>query len=133
MVGIEVAVAAGPHERAGFQPALVGEHVGEECVAGDVEGDAEEDVGAALVKLEVELAGRDLRLEQAMAGGEGHAVQLRRIPGGDDLAAGGGVAVDEGVEVRALVDMDAVRPLPVAPLLAVAGAEGENGKEQWGK
>src|SRR3546814_5529232 len=58
-----------------------------------------------------------------MAGGEGHAVQLRRIPGGDDLAAGGGVAVDEGDEVRDLVDMDAVRPLPVAPLLAVDGAE----------
>ena len=63
-----MAVAAGPDERAGLEAALLGEHVGQQRVAGDVERDAEEDVGAALVELEVEPAGGDLGLEQAVAG-----------------------------------------------------------------
>src|SRR5687768_325905 len=70
MVGIKVAVAPGPDERSRLEPALLCQHVSEESVAGDVEGDAQEHVGAALIELEVELAGRNLRLEQAVAGGE---------------------------------------------------------------
>src|SRR6185503_19634459 len=56
MVRIEMAVAAGPDEGAGLEAALLGEHVGEQGVAGNVERHAEEHVGAALVELEVELA-----------------------------------------------------------------------------
>ena len=37
MVGIEVAVAAGPHELADFQSALLRQHVGEQRIGGDVE------------------------------------------------------------------------------------------------
>src|SRR5437868_8159230 len=119
MVRIKVAVAAGPDEVAHFEAALLGEHVGEERVAGDVERHAEEDVGAPLVELEAEAAGGDMGLEQAVAGGERHPVILARVPGGDDLAARGRVAADEGNQVRDLVDMATVRRLPVAPLLAV--------------
>src|SRR5688572_26083755 len=46
VVRVEMAIAAGPDERARLQPALLGQHVGEKRVAGDVERDAEEDVGA---------------------------------------------------------------------------------------
>ena len=123
MIGIEVAVAAGPDKGAGLQAALLGEHVREERVAGDVEGHAEEHVGAALVELEVQAAVGDLGLEQAVARGERHAVDLGRVPGADDLAAGGRVGVDLVDEARDLIDAAAVRPLPVAPLLAVDGAE----------
>ena len=59
--------------------------MGEERIGGDVEGNAEEDVGAALVELQIEPAAGDLRLKQAMAGRERHPVNLARVPRGDDL------------------------------------------------
>src|SRR5688572_4182744 len=60
MVGIEMAVATGPHERSRLQPALLCEHVGQERIGCDVERHAQEDVGASLVELEVKLPARHL-------------------------------------------------------------------------
>src|SRR6185437_12095755 len=51
MIEIEVAVAAGPDELPGLEFALLREHVGEQRVARDVEGHAQENVGAALIEL----------------------------------------------------------------------------------
>src|SRR3712207_9183757 len=51
VVAVDVAVAADPDEVAGGQAHLVGDHAGEQRVAGDVERHAEEHVGAALVEL----------------------------------------------------------------------------------
>src|SRR4051812_22960213 len=62
MVRIEVAVAPGPDEDARLEPALLGEHMGQQGIACDVEGDTEKDVAAALVELEVEPPARDLGL-----------------------------------------------------------------------
>eukprot|EP01036_Dinobryon_divergens_P038827 gene38828-51039_t len=45
VVAVDVAVTTGPDELAHVQVALLGQHVGEQRVAGDVEGHAEEDVG----------------------------------------------------------------------------------------
>jgi hypothetical protein len=56
VVAVDVAVAAGPDEVAHVQVALLRHHVGQQRVAGDVEGHAQEDVGAALVELAAELA-----------------------------------------------------------------------------
>src|SRR5579863_9228146 len=47
MIAIEVAVAARPDEFARLEVALLGEHVGEQRVARDVERHAEEHIGAA--------------------------------------------------------------------------------------
>src|SRR5947209_9005765 len=85
MVGIEMTIAAGPDEHAGVEAALSRQHVREECIGGDVERDAKKDVGAALIELQVETSARDLRLKEAMARRQGHAVDLTGIPGGDDL------------------------------------------------
>ena len=49
VVGIEMQIAEGVDEFAGGQAGDLGDHAGEQGVAGDVEGDAEEEVGAALV------------------------------------------------------------------------------------
>ena len=95
MVGIEMAVAAGPHEHAGLEPAFARQHVGQQRIGGDVERNAEEDVGAALVKLEGEAARGDLRLEQAVAGGERHLREFARIPCGDDLPTRMRIAADQ--------------------------------------
>src|SRR5688500_6594447 len=93
VVRVQMAIAAGPHEHAGLEPALSGEHVGQQSVAGDVERHAEENVGAALVELQMEPPARRLGLEQAVAWGERHPVDLARVPGGDDLPARRGLAL----------------------------------------
>ena len=54
VVVVDVAVAAGPDQVADVEVALLREHVREQRVARDVERDAEEDVGAALVDLAAE-------------------------------------------------------------------------------
>src|SRR3954469_1552693 len=115
MVRIEMAVAAGPDEDARLEPALLGEHMGQQGVACDVEGHAEKDVAAALVELEIEPPARHLGLEQAMAGRERHQMEVRRVPGGDDLAARGGIAPDQLDQTGDLVDLAPVRRLPVPP------------------
>ena len=87
MVGVEVAIAAGPHEHAGLQPALPRQHMGQQRIAGDIERHSDEEIRAALVELEVEPAVGRLGLEQAVAGRQRHPLDLARVPGGDDLAA----------------------------------------------
>ena len=51
VVVVDVAIAASPDEVAHPQVALLRQHVGQQCVAGDVEGHPEKDVGTALVQL----------------------------------------------------------------------------------
>ena len=123
MVGVKVAIAAGPDELADLQPALLREHVGEQRIAGDVERHAQEDIGGALIELQRQPAVGDTRLEQAMARRERHGVQLARIPRRDDLAARGGLRFDLLDQLGDLVDVAAVACIPVAPLLAVDGAK----------
>lgn len=51
MVLVEVAVAKGMNKFPHFQIALLGNHVGQQSVRGDVEWHAEEQIRAALVEL----------------------------------------------------------------------------------
>ena len=74
---IQVRIAEGVHEVAGFQAAHLRHHHGEQGVAGDVERHAEEDVGAALVELAGELAVRHIELEEGMAGRQRHLGRVR--------------------------------------------------------
>jgi len=46
-----MAIAAGPHERPGFEPALARQHVSQKRIGSNVEWNAEEEVGATLIKL----------------------------------------------------------------------------------
>ena len=130
MVGVEVEVAEGVDEVARFVVEGLGDHHGEEGVGGDVEGDAEEEVGAALVELAGEAGALavlfglvDVELEEEVAGREGHLVDLPDVPGGDEMAAGVGVVLEAVHEAGDLVDGRSVLGLPGAPLLSVDGAE----------
>ncbi|MDB6137216.1 MAG: hypothetical protein JWO94_288, partial [Verrucomicrobiaceae bacterium] len=71
MIGIEMQVAEGMHEVAGLETAHLGDHEGEQGVAGDVEGDAEKKISTALVELAAQFAIRHEKLKQAMAGRQG--------------------------------------------------------------
>src|SRR5205823_3489090 len=102
---------------------LARQHVRQERVGGNVEGHTKEQVGAALVELQIEPAGGNLGLEQAVAWRECHLRDLAWVPGGDDLPPRTRIGFDEFKEIADLVDVAAVRRLPVAPLLAVNRAE----------
>ena len=68
MVAVDVGVAEGVHEFAGLVAADLRQHQGQQRVGSDVERDAEEDVGAALIKLARQFAVGNVELEQAVAG-----------------------------------------------------------------
>ena len=92
MIRVEVEVAKGMDELAGFVSADLLNHHGEERVGGDVEGDTEEKIGAALVKLAAEAGAlgfgiMNVELEKEVAGREGHFINLADVPSGDEVAA----------------------------------------------
>src|SRR5689334_7790425 len=123
VVEVEVCVAEGEDEFAGPEAGHLGHHQGEERVGGDVERHAEEEIGAALVKLAGDAALGDVELEEGMAGRQRHLVDVRRVPGADDVAAGVGAAAQVLDQALDLVDLAAVGRAPVAPLVAVDRAE----------
>ena len=121
-----MAVATGPNEVAQVQVALLRHHVGEQGVAGDVERHAQENVGAALVKLAAQAAfatrgcgGGDVKLEKCVAGHERHLVEFGHVPGADDDAAAVGVGFERVDDLLDLVHMAAAGLGPTAPLHAI--------------
>ncbi len=123
MIAIKVHIAEGVDELAVFQPANLRHHHGEEGVGGNVEGHAEEDVGAALVKLAGEFAVGNVELKEGVARAKGHLGEVAHIPGRYDEAAAVGVALDFFNYVPDLVVRGAICARPATPLVAVNGAE----------
>ena len=130
VVAVDMAVAAGPDEVAQVQVALLRHHVRQQRVAGDVEGHAEKDVGAALVELAAQLATaarlhgrRHVELEEGVAGHQRHLAQLGHVPGADDDAARVRVGLEGLDHFGDLVDVPAVRRRPAAPLHAIHRAQ----------
>src|SRR3546814_14828402 len=80
---------------------------------------AEEDVAAALVQLEAELAVGHVELEQRVAGHQRHLRQVRDVPGTDDQASRVRIAPDFAEHPAQLVVLAAIAAAPAAPLLAV--------------
>src|SRR5690606_3647758 len=118
----------------------VRDHHREERVARDVEGHAEEDVGAALVELAAELPARDVELEERVAGRERDLAGLLGMPPAHDEPAALGVAADllhhpgELIEAVLLVGaVGALRRAEVPPLVAIDGAELALGAAEAGR
>ncbi len=87
MVGVQVAVPAGPDELARLQVADLCHHQRQQRVAGDVERYAQEDISRALIELTAQLAVCHIELEQRMTGRQRHLIDQRRVPGRHDKAA----------------------------------------------
>ena len=104
---------------AGLEPRDLGDHVGKQSVGGDVEGQPEEHVGAALVELAGEAPLGHVELEQQVAGRQRHLVELADVPGADHEAARLRVAAYLLHHAAHLVDGAAVGSGPRAPLGAV--------------
>ncbi len=130
VVAVDVAVAARPDEVAHIEVALLGHHVGEQSVAGDVERHAQEDVSTALVQLAAELGffawisrRCHIELEERMARHECHLVELGHVPSAHDDAAAVGVVFERVDDLLNLVNVATIGCGPAAPLHAVYGAE----------
>src|SRR5579871_3269296 len=85
VVAVEMHVAETMNELPGLESADLGHHQGQQCIGGDVERDAEEYVGAALVELAAEAgftigARCYIKLKERMAGHEGHLRELGDVP-----------------------------------------------------
>lgn len=144
MVVVDVNISKGVHEVPELEACYLRDHAGQQGVGRDVERDAQEQVGASLIKLAGQLPVDDIELEQRMARGKLHLPYLHRVPPGYDQAPAVRVGLDPLHHVGKLVDsFDLyggdllnyhVSPLSdfphrkvyraeVAPLLSVDGAQ----------
>ena len=89
----------------------VSDHDGEESVAGDVERNPQPHVGRSLVELTGQLTLGHVELDQAVAGRQGHLVQVRGVPGAHDDPPVVGFVLDPADDLSQLVH----------PLAAVVG------------
>ena len=104
VVGVDMAVADGVHELAGFQVAAVSNQPGQQCVAGDVERHAQTHVGRALVQVARQLVVANIKLDQHVARRQRHQVEVRWVPCGHDDAAAVRVGLDLVDDLAELVD-----------------------------
>src|SRR4029077_18299358 len=123
MIQVQMAVADGPNEFTGLQVALLSQHVRQQRIGGDIEGYAEEDIGAALVELAGKPALSDIELKQGMARLQSHLLQLADVPGADNDAARVRVTAQHRQRRADLIDLAAVSGSPTAPLPTVDGTE----------
>ena len=123
MVVVDVGVPESVDEVPRAEAADLGHHHGQQGVGGDVEGNAEEGVGAALVELQREASVGDIELEKGVAGGEVHPLEVSHVPGADDYTARVGVVLYGLHGLAYLVDVAAVVVGPRPPLVAVDMAE----------
>ena len=119
VVQIQVRVTQCVHELAGRKAGHLGNHQGEQGIGGDVKGNTQENICATLIKLTGQGAVIHVELEEGMAGGKGHFVDLTRVPGADDHAPRVGVGLDLFHYAGNLVYGRAVGRTPCAPLHAV--------------
>ena len=123
VVHVEMEVSESVDELLGLQSTDLSDHHREQGVGGDVKGDAEEEIRAALVELAAEFAIRDIELDQGVARGQRHLVDLSGVPGADDVTAAVGILFQILDDARDLVDGATLGGAPPAPLRSVDGAE----------
>lgn len=130
VVQVEVRVPQRVDEFSGAKVGDLSDHHREERVARDVEGDAEEDVRAALVKLTRQLAALHVELEHRVARREGDLIGFLRVPTRDEEPAAVRRLADVAEETRQLIHtVPLVRPVrptsrsEVSPLMSVDGTQ----------
>src|SRR5579871_3154597 len=123
MIEIEVGVSERLDEFAGGQPGHLRHHHRQQRVGGDVERNAEKDVGRALIELTGEAAVSHVELEKAVAGRKRHPGNVGGIPGSNDQAPGIRITPYLLHDPVDLVERFAVSEWPGPPLFSVNGAE----------
>ena len=98
-------VAQRVHEVSRLEAAHLRDHQGKQGIGGNIEGYAEENIRAALVKLARQFSISHIKLEEGVAGRQRHLVQLAHVPGGNNQAARIGIAFDLRNDIGNLVDL----------------------------
>lgn len=119
VVGVDVYVAAGPHEIAGPVTGDLRHHQGEQGIGSYVKGHSQENVATALVELAGEFSSGNVKLEKKVAGRKVHLMKVADIPGADDMPAGIGILLQGAHHFADLVNVPAVGGFPVTPLRSV--------------
>ena len=114
-----MAVTPRPHEVADLQAGLLGEHVREQRIGRDVEGDPQEHIRAALVELQRETTVGHVQLEEGVARLQRHLLQVADVPRRDHHAPRVGVGSKRLQHGGDLVDASAIPGVPRTPLHAV--------------
>ena len=70
-----------------LQVSDVSNHVGEQGIAGNIEGNTQPHVSRPLVQLARQLPIGNIELTEAVAGRQGHLINVRHIPGTHDDAS----------------------------------------------
>ena len=102
MVAGKVCITEGVNKCASLETTDLCHHVRKQCVGCNIEGDAEEHIGAALVLLAVEFAVRHMKLEECVAGHERHFIKFTNVPSRDDDSTAVGIVLDH---VNGLFDL----------------------------
>ena len=108
MILVDMHIPERMHELTGFQSSDLSHHHEQQGIRCDVEGYTEEGVGTALVELQAEFAVGHIELEEGVAGGKVHVLQVAHVPGIDDDATAVGVVLDGVDDLLDLVDMSAL-------------------------
>ena len=80
VVQIEVGITCGMDEITGFESGYLRHHHGEQGIRCYVEWNAQETVGAALVKLQAQAAVSHIKLEECVARGQVHVLEVCHVP-----------------------------------------------------
>jgi len=136
VVLVEMHIAEGMDEIPNTKAAHLRDHVREEGIRRDIEGNAEEDIRRTLVELTAQLPISNVELKQAMTRrkrhppllyvclrSDGFIRKIGRVPRGDDKATGMRPLLDLLNYFAHLIDHAAIWSLPRSPLLAVDGSE----------
>ncbi len=116
-------VAETVDEIAGDEVAHLRDHHRQERIGRDVEGNAQEHVGASLVQVTRQAAVHDVKLKQNVAGRKPHVREVPDIPGADDVTSGIGVVTNRIEHAANLIDLTPVGRSPRPPLGAIDRAE----------
>ncbi len=119
VVVVQVGVAERVHEIARLEAGDLSNHRHQKGIGSNVERHTQEDVCRSLIELAGELAVGNVELEEQMAGGQRHLVELPDVPGVHDEPATVRIGANLFDDVGELVDRAAVAGLPRAPLFPV--------------
>ena len=86
VIQVKMRVAQRMHEFPRLKVGDLGDHVRQQCVAGDIEGHAQKYIGGALIQLAGKSAIRDIELKETVTWGQSHVVNIGRVPGRYDMA-----------------------------------------------
>lgn len=120
MVVVDMEIARSMDEVTNLQIAYLGNHMYEQSIGSDIEGEPEETVHRSLIELAGEAVIRYVELEEAVAWGERHAVSLSWIVGDDEISAAIRILFAGIDDFLYLVD---ALPVEISPLIAIHRSE----------